>query len=1569
MSRQEAAQTPAWSSGDGLSRKQLLAPPAPASLGWTDQSSWLQGEPCVDQWKGIYCCPEDRPHLVKNSATSREEADPRHYACRKTFMAAPSAVGSKAAVGSGNVSLDEDLDLAMWNANAGEMWPAGCRGSAVGAKATANRCVVVMLELRSNGLAGTVPEGLGQIPTLLVLDIRDNQQLTGTLPDFLIEHDWLLLGIGGNSFQYAKDGSDEASLNDHDVHDSVVMLMHHCSQADVWCEGLPPRSCSAFGSERCNGCFFVVETLDPTKCVSCEPSPLKPILTIIGMALAGLVFLVGYAWLVQRYPGMIQGGWSTFAIFLQHTQTVSIMCQLRLQWPPTVLAILEGLGFSLFSIEIGRPECLLGDVDENLGGPFYMISMIKFIILLFTFLALWTLSGLLATRSYLCLQSSHQQREQQRKSQKRSERAVDQLDMVESIIFHCQVILAWKLIFQFLATPEDRASIIWQISFVLAIMLIISEVFLMCKYFFYLHVLQVKESRQMRQALPPVHALGALENELISGDTCANAVSECDESPRTPRSLLKMAPPPTTPQYAASTVPAAPPARPDAASTSSRPLPGSLTPSPPTSPPRRAFKIKKSVQWAQSVCGAADCVPFGSSRVLSRELACGVEDGARAQDGVRRHSASAVSEQGGEWREYPHKNQKQVPKERTLGEADVCGDANANSTSNDIEPQLDKPRDDDDGSEADDLDVATDDDSLDCADDLEDAEEDATLALDLGPDGLANRKSSRFGCGARGPLRRLYYRSFSSPFMKARRLRARVSYLRRRYGLHAQKWQFMNWGLQLALLLISLAGDIRVSAVIAAASAANGTSAANEISAANDTSEGRLSEMDTAVLTSVGRFQAASACALLIAFLVLHLRVQPYVYRFQNWMETSLLATDVSTMAIGVLVSFIGWTPALELTVIAIVSATAGGAMLFMSVRLALYIKLCLNRKLSAATSLRESVYDIARDIGVPGFSGRASQARASRQSVRQSTANGVSSQLPDEPPVSARASSRGSDVSAQRLAECEQRMLTVSLRALELHELLGNGGTGNMYRATCHTKGVAARRIGAIALKSGKSVEALHSEHLALSLLHHPHLVRVLSLAADPLQLVSTIVICELAQMSLHAALQNGHLEAGNWTGGLLKVCYETMSGLTFLHERGVYHGALHPRNVLLSSKLKVKLADYARHVCELPNFQDERGDGCARWAYVAAEQWEAEADGGVVGLPHSPFKTKGKTLFSLGEKSLFSMGEKSMFGLGEKSMFSLGEKKSFSLGKNFRSLGEKSHRVGQRFRESVGSKTSRLGEASTTQPRADAKGPKDATLAKPAREVVNALAMADMWSFGCLVSLTATGEPPYSAEIEARVSSQSSAGEVIKAACKHGISPLHRFHNLAQVLDDGSSAASTTGGVTLSMLHLASQCVQINPYARPRASHVRSKIDLIGQAAKTRVPKAASNTAGEPGLSRDGFQVVLAGHHSSSKRLPLPSRLPAPTDVVPRLPLPSRLPAPTNVAQGDKTQGGTRDHPMSKDQANANRLMHLVDLHRQSGAAIGRQRRDQANGLADGVYTVVDGTQAARLNHRLRI
>ena len=116
---------------------------------------------------------------------------------------------------------------------------------------------------------------------------------------------------------------------------------------------------------------------------------LVPILVMSGMGVLVLLMFGFYAWLMINHPDTLMGGVSTFMIIYNHVQTISIFSQLQLRWPPTVLAIIEMCSINLFSIEIGRPECLIGDnMDEESGGPFYMINMYKFLVLLVFFAAI-----------------------------------------------------------------------------------------------------------------------------------------------------------------------------------------------------------------------------------------------------------------------------------------------------------------------------------------------------------------------------------------------------------------------------------------------------------------------------------------------------------------------------------------------------------------------------------------------------------------------------------------------------------------------------------------------------------------------------------------------------------------------------------------------------------------------------------------------------------------------------------------------------------------------------------------------------------------------------------------------------------------------------------------------------------------------------------------------------------------------------------------------------------------------------------------------------------------------------
>ena len=89
---------------------------ATAGDAWSNHSNWLAGEPCIDGWFGVHCCPELLPILQGDTCTS----------VSGELTTAPSTQGS-----------------------------AACHsGSATGTAADHATCVVVKVMLPSNNLIG-----------------------------------------------------------------------------------------------------------------------------------------------------------------------------------------------------------------------------------------------------------------------------------------------------------------------------------------------------------------------------------------------------------------------------------------------------------------------------------------------------------------------------------------------------------------------------------------------------------------------------------------------------------------------------------------------------------------------------------------------------------------------------------------------------------------------------------------------------------------------------------------------------------------------------------------------------------------------------------------------------------------------------------------------------------------------------------------------------------------------------------------------------------------------------------------------------------------------------------------------------------------------------------------------------------------------------------------------------------------------------------------------------------------------------------------------------------------------
>ena len=150
-----------------------------------------------------------------------------------------------------------------------------------------------------------------------------------SLPAFLTSRRWLNLDLRGNRFFYTESygnlGAD--SDTDNDIGQPAQNLINHCFKGGSSCSGLPPKSCDAFGSYRCEKCKFVVETVHPERCFKCDESNVNSILFMVGAGILAVCSLLFYIWLINEYPMALRGGISTFMILYQHAQTVAVFEQ------------------------------------------------------------------------------------------------------------------------------------------------------------------------------------------------------------------------------------------------------------------------------------------------------------------------------------------------------------------------------------------------------------------------------------------------------------------------------------------------------------------------------------------------------------------------------------------------------------------------------------------------------------------------------------------------------------------------------------------------------------------------------------------------------------------------------------------------------------------------------------------------------------------------------------------------------------------------------------------------------------------------------------------------------------------------------------------------------------------------------------------------------------------------------------------------------------------------------------------------------------------------------------------
>ena len=311
---------------------------------WRNNLKWLSGEPCVDGWFGVHCCPQALPVLRGDDECTADGGG---------------ATGVLTTQGS-----------------------AACHsGSVTGTARDLATCVVVKVLLPSNNLIGSLDGALCELPFLQHLDLSGNA-LTGSLPsaaDCLPRLTYLDLtqtrswddegGVTGPVPEWLLDRLRSLAplrlannaLDDPTTAESAVAisrLWQRCQTLGAeQCSGVPPIGCSAFNRQ---GQRYEVE-LDGLGCVRC-PTPLE----IFGIAggMAGIVLLLMllvfvYTRFVRKYPEHAKTHVATIMILVGHLQTLTIIGSLQLGWPLIIQQILASINLPFMSY-IPVP-CILTD--------------------------------------------------------------------------------------------------------------------------------------------------------------------------------------------------------------------------------------------------------------------------------------------------------------------------------------------------------------------------------------------------------------------------------------------------------------------------------------------------------------------------------------------------------------------------------------------------------------------------------------------------------------------------------------------------------------------------------------------------------------------------------------------------------------------------------------------------------------------------------------------------------------------------------------------------------------------------------------------------------------------------------------------------------------------------------------------------------------------------------------------------------------------------------------------------------------------------------------------------------
>ncbi len=182
------------------------------------------------------------------------------------------------------------------------------------------------------------------------------------------------------------------------------------------------------------------------------------------------------------------------------------------------------------------------------------------------------------------------------------------------------------------------------------------------------------------------------------------------------------------------------------------------------------------------------------------------------------------------------------------------------------------------------------------------------------------------------------------------------------------------------------------------------------------------------------------------------------------------------------------------------------------------------------------------------------------------------------------------------------------------IQEPLGSGGRGTVYKVLDRYRSSLPDAEQYVALKvlhtgcdcSAQTIEDLRHELLCGQVLSHPNIVNVFELDRDGDVLFLTM---ELLEGELLSDVIGRLRPAAMQRPQAMRIIRQTGAGLDHAHERGVVHGDLKPRSILVTREGQLRILDFGAARTGAPAQSGERASTSGTGAYASCEILEGRA------------------------------------------------------------------------------------------------------------------------------------------------------------------------------------------------------------------------------------------------------------------------------------------------------------------------------------------------------------------------